>query len=363
MPWKMEMTDENKKNYVLSKISNKLLGYAAYRLKIEDRLILNPQSKNRLEWIKKLKKFPIKKFLNDLLPYYMSGRITTHLFVLEESSIKQLNKLIKEKKFENVLRIGLANFYPQFFKERNKKFLLIKMPSNKQLELIEKDGKIVLEEYLPFKNIWIIFHIKEGIIEVRTRSDYQALQIIERLNSELRISCAKITFTKEEMYSFFDWINNNFSNSHIRFQKGPISTATYTSATDEEGKRIPLTKVKEFLNAREKGDVVSIYAYIPENEIIKEMKEKSKEEISQKEINDIQNENDIGETSDALEVVGLIGFNINFTSGKIYFSSAISEFEVSEILKGILKLLDMKSKRKLSKPSPQTKFGPNGDLY
>lgn len=363
MPWKMEMDDNSKKNYVLSKISNKLLGYATFRLKIEDHLILNPQSKKRQEWIKKLMKFPIKKFLNDLLPYYMSGRITTHLFVLEESSIKQLNKLISEKKFEDLLRRGLANFYPQFFKERNKRSLLIKLPSNRKLELVEKDGKIVLEEYLPFKNIWIIFHIKESIVEVRTRSDYEALGIIERLESELRISCAKITFSKDEMYSFFEWINNNFSNSHIRFQKGPISTATYTSATDEEGKRIPLTKVKEFLNAREKGDVVSIYAYIPENEIFKELKEKSIEEINQKEIDAIQDENNDGETSDALEVIGQIGFNINFTSGKIYFSSAISEFEVSEIIKGILKLLDMKSKRKINKPSPQTKFTPDGDLY
>ncbi|MHA1840630.1 MAG: hypothetical protein ACTSYW_01510 [Candidatus Heimdallarchaeota archaeon] len=364
MPWDMEIDDESKKNYMLSKISNKLLGFAAKRLKIEENLNMTPSVKKVQEWKKELKKYSMPKFLSKLLPYYMSGRITTHLFIIEKSSLKQLDKLVKNDKIEPILKDSLSDMYPRIFSTGKKISLLIKKRHKKQLELIERNSKIVLEEYLPLRDIWMIFHLKLGIIEVRTRSDSVAMSMINRISSELRISCEKLSFTNKEMFSFFEWINNNFSNSHIRYQSGPISTQTFTSATDIKGKRIPLTEVKEFLNARNKGQVVSVYAYIPESEFIEELKTKKQIDENQGILEESTDtgDNDL-DIKDALEVEGQIGLNVNFTAGKIYFSSAVSEFEVTEIINGIIALLNLKSKRNFDGPDPQNLWDKNSEIY
>lgn len=360
MPWTINAKPNEKKDFVLNKISNKMLGIAAYREGIMEKIHLNPSSKILKEIKKgfKQKWKNINTFLSKLLPYYMSSRVITHLFVIEKRSWENLTELNKNKDLKTILEKTLSQMYPKILSKDEEIYLLIKKPSKTRYELLEKDKKLVLERITPFKDIWIIFNLKLGIIEVRVKNESEANELVRRLCNELRISCDRIVFDRSEMIAFTDWMSD-ISNSHVRFMSGILSSMTY--ATRKNGKKhFSLKDFDQFLEAREKDKIVSVYAYFPEKVFIEDLQEETS--IDSTDPMELLEAED--ELEEKLEREGKIGFNINFTTGKIYFSTALSEYEVSTIIEKTLNILDLEKKRGMvGKPSKQTLFKYDSKTY
>jgi len=362
LPWTINANPNEKKEFVLNNISKKMLGIAAYRHGLMDKIHLNPNPKVQKEIRNRFKQKweDIDKFLMNLLPYYMSSKVITHLFVIEKNSWENLIGLYENSDLQSILMNTLSNMYPKLLPSKNGLYLLLKKPSKTRYELLKKNNKLVLEQITPFKDLWILFNFKLGFIEVRTKNESEANNMIRKLCDELRISCNRITFNKNEMINFTNWISD-ISNSHVRFMQGILSSATY--ATRKEGKKqFSLKNLDEFLEAREKEKIVSVYAYFPEKVFIEDLQQESSidddEEVTNEPIDD---ENEL---EDELEKEGNIGFNINFTTGKIYFSTALSEYEVSTIIEKILSILNLEEKRQLvDKPSKQLLFKYDSKTY
>ncbi|MBD3192787.1 MAG: hypothetical protein GF308_19260 [Candidatus Heimdallarchaeota archaeon] len=111
MSQQVEFDEENTKRYYLEQISNKLLAYAAYRLGIEEELFLHPSkiTKKVDEWKEEFLSWPLEKFKEKLMSYYMSDRITTHLYLLDDVSRKHISDLREENRLKRLVR-GIFGF-------------------------------------------------------------------------------------------------------------------------------------------------------------------------------------------------------------------------------------------------------------
>lgn len=360
MTWKVNFKDpDTEKQYFLSRVSNKMLSIAANNLKLEEKIFWNPSSKKVKEWKEIFLGWPIQKFRQYLLPYYMSGRLTTHLYILEKVSIKRLEEITKN--IETFVQYGvhLKDLHPEFFLSQDIAAILVKVPLKERYELVEENNQLLIKPIHPFEDIWVVFHINLGILEIRTSKSQTANRISKRLKNELRINCQGIKFTLDEMNGFFKWISS-ISNSYIRFETGAISSAHYTSAMKQNGTRDSLLGTDEFTEAMKKGRIISAYGHIPYSYLFSDIVDQdsvpNKQDQNLKQ-NDNENDNEDIDTRGVLK--SLVGFNVNFESGKIYFATVLSEYEISKLIEQIVNLLDVESKRKLSPPNRQTKLNPS----
>ncbi|MFQ5978097.1 MAG: hypothetical protein ACE5OZ_08215 [Candidatus Heimdallarchaeota archaeon] len=360
--WKAEFPDEETgRNYLLSKISNKLMAIAAFNLRLERKIHWTPSKKKVEKWKQRFLEWPFQKFRQALLPYYMSGSLTTHIYVLEKFSVKQIQAVVKDQETFEIYGSFLKDLHPEFFYTPDIMAMLLKIPLKVKYELVEKAGKLQIQAIHPFEDVWVVFHPKLEVIEIRTRNSHIASRISKRIKEELRINCRNIDFSLEEIEKFFKWISS-ISNSHIRFETGAISSAHYTSALKHNGTRESLLRAKEFRDAIEKGRIISAYGYIPSSHLFPDeldqaiTEEGSKEDRSEEE--NCGEEGDIDVIEDIEILKGQIGFNVNFDKGKIYFSTALSEYEISRMIEEIVKLLDLDPKRTSLKRLPQQKLNP-----
>ncbi len=349
-------SEEQEKEYLLDKIKHKLMGIAAYNLKIEAKLYLQPRREKVEEWKDHFLKWPLATFKQNLLPYFMSESFTSYIYILEQTSMNKIRDLLKDKdKFRNYSAF-MTDLAPEFYFYSDKAAILVKIALKKKYELVREHGKMTVRAFVPFDDIWIVFHSELGVLEVRTNKPNQARSIINRIKQGLGINCTSLRFSFEEIKAFFKWLTG-ISNSHFRFESGALSSAQFTSALKENGTRDSLLGTKPFAEAMESGKIVSIYGYIPFSYIFPEYVENDTEtSISAEGSNGKEEEEEEEEVS--METSGKVSFSVNFIEGKIYFSTALSEIEVSNLIKEIIRQVDIEMHRKIEKPSRQTRFNP-----
>lgn len=249
-----------------------------------------------------------------------AGNVTIHLFEFpkfslldpnienEKQEIIDLIKKIKPNNNSNEIKIMKIQIIPR----EDKLKIWINTKGKEISEIDSETNKLI--EFIPLIQIVAVIHLKDGLVEIRTREREIAKLTIAEFSNLFGIPYNNISFDEDNLEKMVNWAST-FRNATMKPLSGGISSIRMT--------------------ANQNSDLNTENLYIERDSIIGESFRTG-----------IYLQFDINRAEDDIRK---IGFQINAKHGKIFFQTITRESEIDTVLTQIKRVKNVSKKTKSEK--------------